>query len=97
VEREVREESGFTAKATKLVALLDRNRHPHPPFGYHLWKAFFLCELQGGEAQPSIETSAVEFFAADDLPPLSQGRISVGQVQLMFEHHGNPQLPASFD
>ena len=50
VEREVHEESGFTVKATKLVALFDRNRHPHPPFGYHLWKAFFLCELQGGEA-----------------------------------------------
>jgi ADP-ribose pyrophosphatase YjhB (NUDIX family) len=97
VEREVHEESGFTAKATKLVALFDRNRHPHPPFGFHLWKAFFLCELQGGEAQPSIETSAVGFFAADALPPLSQGRVSVGQVQLMFEHRGNPQLPASFD
>jgi len=97
VEREVQEESGFTAKASKLVALFDRNRHPHPPFGFHLWKAFFLCELQGGEARPSIETSAVEFFAADALPPLSQGRVSVGQVQLMFEHRSNPQLPASFD
>ncbi len=97
VEREVQEESGFSAKATKLVALFDRNRHPHPPFGFHLWKAFFLCELQGGEAQPSIETSAAEFFAADALPPLSLGRVSVGQVQLMFEHRGNPQLPASFD
>ena len=97
VEREVQEESGFTAKAIKLVALFDRNRHPHPPFALHLWKAFFLCELQGGTARPSIETSAVEFFAADDLPPLSQGRVSVGQLQLMFEHHRNPQLPASFD
>lgn len=96
-EREVLEESGFTVKATKLVALFDRNRHPHPPFGYHLWKAFFLCELQGGAARPSIETSAVDFFAADHLPPLSQGRISVGQLQLMFEHQRNPQLPASFD
>jgi ADP-ribose pyrophosphatase YjhB (NUDIX family) len=97
VEREVHEESGFTVRTTKLVALFDRNRHPHPPFGYHLWKAFFLCELQGGEAQPSIETSAVGFFAAEELPPLSHSRVSVGQVQLMFEHHGNPQLPASFD
>jgi ADP-ribose pyrophosphatase YjhB (NUDIX family) len=97
VEREIHEESGFTAKATKLVALFDRNRHPHPPFGYHLWKAFFRCELQGGAAQPSIETSAVGFFAPDALPPLSPGRVSVGQVQLMFEHLANPQLPAAFD
>jgi len=97
VEREVHEESGFKARVIKLAALFDRNLHPHPPFGYHLWKAFFLCELLGGEAQPSIETSAVGFFAEDDLPPLSRGRISVRQVQHMFEHHRNAQLPASFD
>jgi ADP-ribose pyrophosphatase YjhB (NUDIX family) len=97
VEREVLEESGFVVKATRLVALLDRNRHPHPPFGYHIWKAFFLCELQGGEARSSIETSAVGFFPEAELPPLSQGRISVGQVQYMFEQQRNPQLPASFD
>src|ERR1700722_15874424 len=97
IEREVLEESGFAVRVTKLVALLDRNRHAHPPFGYHIWKAFFLCELHGGEARPSIETSAVGFFPEDDLPPLSRGRISVRQVQHMFEHHRNPQLPASFD
>lgn len=96
-EREVLEESGFQVRAVKLAALFDRNRHPHPPFGYHLWKAFFLCELTGGEAQTSIETSAAQFFAEDQLPPLSVGRISVRQVQHMFEHHRNPNLPASFD
>lgn len=97
VEREVLEESGFVVKASKLVALFDRNRHSHPPFGYHIWKAFFLCEMQGGEAQTSIETSAVSFFPEAALPPLSQGRISLLQLQKMFEHHRNPQLPASFD
>jgi len=97
IEREVLEESGFTVKVTKLAALFDRNRHPHPPFGYHIWKAFFLCDLQGGVATPSIETSAVGFFPESALPPLSRGRIATGQLSLMFEHHRNPQLPASFD
>jgi ADP-ribose pyrophosphatase YjhB (NUDIX family) len=97
IEREVLEESGFTVKVSKLAALFDRNRHPHPPFGYHIWKAFFLCDLHGGEARPSIETSAVGFFAENELPPLSRGRIAVNQLELMFEHHRNPQLPASFD
>jgi ADP-ribose pyrophosphatase YjhB (NUDIX family) len=97
IEREVVEESGFHVKVSKLVALFDRNRHAHPPFGYHIWKAFFLCDLLGGEAQASIETSAVGFFAEHDLPPLSRGRIAVNQLELMFEHHRNPQLPASFD
>lgn len=97
VEREVLEESGFTVRASRLVALFDRNRHAHPPFGYHIWKAFFLCELLGGEARPSIETSAAGFFPESDLPPLSRGRIAAAQLKVMFEHHRNPQLPASFD
>jgi ADP-ribose pyrophosphatase YjhB (NUDIX family) len=97
IEREVHEESGFTVRASRMVALFDRNRHPHPPFGYHIWKVFFLCELLGGEARPSNETSDVGFFPENDLPPLSTGRISVRQVQHMFEHHRNPQLSASFD
>ena len=97
IEREVLEESGFKVKVTRLAALLDRNRHGHPPFAYHIWKAFFLCELQGGEARPSIETSDVGFFAEESLPPLSRGRISAGQLKLMFELSRNPQLPASFD
>ena len=31
VVREIREESGYETRATKLLALLDRNRHDHPP------------------------------------------------------------------
>ena len=97
IEREVLEESGFTVKVRKLVALFDRNLHPHPPFGYHIWKAFFLCDLHGGEARQSIETSAAGFFPEDELPPLSQGRIAANQLRLMFEHHRNPALPAAYD
>ena len=35
VVREIREESGFETRATKLLALLDRNRHRHPPHVEH--------------------------------------------------------------
>ena len=31
VVREIREESGCETRATKLLALLDRNKHGHPP------------------------------------------------------------------
>ena len=31
VEREVREESGFETKVSKLLAVLDRRKHGHPP------------------------------------------------------------------
>ena len=96
-EREVLEESGFTVRATKLAALYDRNLHGHPPFAWHQWKVMFVCRLLGGEAAPSVETEAVEFFAEDALPPLSLARTTVRQIRHMFEHWRNPALPTSFD
>jgi ADP-ribose pyrophosphatase YjhB (NUDIX family) len=95
--REVREESGYEVRPVKLAALWDRNRHGHPPMIFHAWKAFFMCDLVGGSPQPSLETEGSEFFAPEALPPLSQGRTTVAQIEHMFEHHRNPGLPTSFD
>jgi ADP-ribose pyrophosphatase YjhB (NUDIX family) len=97
IEREIFEESGFRARAVKLAALFDRQRHSHPPSMYHIYKLLFLCELTGGEATISHETDAVEFFPLDALPELSAGRITRGQIERMFEHHRNRALPTDFD
>jgi ADP-ribose pyrophosphatase YjhB (NUDIX family) len=98
VEREVREESGFAAKAIKLAAVYDRAKHPHtPPFPFHIYKLFFLCELTGGEPRTSSETLAVDFFSPDALPPLSATRVLAEQIHRMFEHWNNPGLPTYFD
>jgi len=97
VVKEIREESGFEARAVKLAALLDRRKHPHPSQFHHVYKLYFLCELTGGEAQSSIETDAVGFFAEDDLPPLSVNRITQGQIELMFRHERERELPTTFD
>ncbi len=48
VVREIREESGLDTKASKLVALYDRNKHGHPPMLFHVYKAFFLCDMVEG-------------------------------------------------
>jgi ADP-ribose pyrophosphatase YjhB (NUDIX family) len=97
VEREIREESGFEARAVKLLAVYDRNQHSHDPYPFHAYKLFFLCGLLGGEAQTSNETSDVDFFAADALPPLSTTRVTASQIARFFVHHGNPDLPTDFD
>lgn len=97
VEREIREESGYQARAVKLAAVWDSHRQGHGyPHPYTIYKVFFVCELIGGRAQPSLETSAVEFFAAGALPELSTGRVTAAQIARMFEHHHQPQLPADF-
>jgi ADP-ribose pyrophosphatase YjhB (NUDIX family) len=97
VMREIREESGFETQVCKLVALYDRNKHAHPPMLFHVYKAFFLCDLIGGSAAPSLETSEVTFFGWEDLPPLSTARVTVHQIERLFTHHMNRELPTEFD
>jgi ADP-ribose pyrophosphatase YjhB (NUDIX family) len=97
IRREIEQEAGFRVKVTKLAALYDRNLHGHTPSIFHSWKAFFLCEIEGGQARGSYETDAVEFFALDALPPMSVGRCTEKQVRRMFLHWQRPELPTDFD
>lgn len=97
VLKEIEQESGFTARVTKLAAVYDRNKRNQPPHLFHSWKMFFLCEITGGAARLSYETIAVEFFALDSLPELSTGRSNAEQIRRMYEYHLNPQLPTEFD
>jgi ADP-ribose pyrophosphatase YjhB (NUDIX family) len=99
VEREIREESGYLAKAVKLAAVLDRSnpKHGHPPTILHIYKLFFICELTGGTATLSNETDGVEFFPVSQLPPLSSGRATQSQIERLYEHHLNRNLPTDFD
>jgi ADP-ribose pyrophosphatase YjhB (NUDIX family) len=97
VEKEIEQESGFRARAVKLAALYDRSRHGHGESLHHSWKAFFLCEIVGGEARGSYETDAVGFFEPAELPPMSLGRSTPRQVVRMLEHWRNRALPADFD
>jgi len=97
VVREISEESGFQARALKLAAVHDyRKRHP-PRHIDSIYKMFFICELVGGSARPSPETSDVGFFARGELPVLSVGRTTVEQIELMFRHAERPDLPTDFD
>lgn len=97
VAREILEESGYQARAVKLAALVDKNRHPHPPGMHHIYKLMFLCELTGGAASAGAETDAVEFFPVTGLPDLSLGRILPEQIGRLYQHHLDRGLPTDFD
>ncbi len=97
VEKEIEQESGFRARAVKLAALYDRRLHGHGPTLHHCWKAFFLCEITGGEARGSYETDAVGFFHPADLPEMSLGRSTPRQVARMLEHWRDRGLATDFD
>jgi ADP-ribose pyrophosphatase YjhB (NUDIX family) len=98
VSREIAEESGFVAKALKLAAVRDYHKSGHPPRSIDsIYKMFFICEITGGSARVSDETSDVGFFARDALPPLSLGRTTSAQIDRMFHHAQHPELPTDFD
>jgi ADP-ribose pyrophosphatase YjhB (NUDIX family) len=97
VEKEIHEESGYEARALRLLAVYDRNKHDHPPFLYHTYKVFVLCELTGGAASASVETEGAAFFPDDALPPLSTPRVTAGQIARIFELYRRPQLGVDFD
>ena len=73
-ERECLEESGFVVRAVRLAAVIDKERAGYPPHPESIYKILFLCEIAGGSPALSSESTAVEFFPVDHLPPLDPDR-----------------------
>jgi ADP-ribose pyrophosphatase YjhB (NUDIX family) len=100
VVREVWEEAGYHTRAVKLLAVYDRNKHPHPPFAFHTYKLFFQCELTEDirHVDPdNAEINGVDWFQEDDLPELSTPRVTAEQIARFFVHHRDSTLPTDFD
>ncbi len=97
VVREIQEESGFVTRPVKILAVYDRNKHPHEPLAFHVYKIFVLCTIVSGDAKPGTETDRAGFFGETELPDLSLGRVTPAQIRRMFEHHRAPELPTDFD
>lgn len=95
--KEVKEESGFDVEPVRLLAVLDKKFHRHPPSPWHTYKLFVLCAIVGGEAAQGMETSDVRFFGEDELPELSLERNTYEQVERMFELYRDPGQPVWID
>jgi ADP-ribose pyrophosphatase YjhB (NUDIX family) len=100
VVREIWEEAGYHTRAVKLLAAYDRNKHSHPPFAFHTYKLFFLCELTDDHCYvdpENIEIGSVDWFHEDALPELSTPRVTAEQIARFFAHYRIPTLPTDFD
>ena len=98
VAKEVFEESGFIVRVNKLASVWDRTRQGHGVKAFSCYKLFFVCEITGGAAATSLETTEVGFFAEDALPAdLSTERVHRRQLHRMFAHAREPSLPTEFD
>ncbi|MES2733398.1 MAG: NUDIX hydrolase [Bacteroidota bacterium] len=95
--KEVWEESGLVVEAVRLLAVLDKKCHQHPPTPYYSYKIFILCQVVGGALAQGLETSEVGYFEETHLPELSLDRITEPQIKLMFDMHRNPSLAVVCD
>ncbi|MCM3920679.1 NUDIX hydrolase [Frankia sp. AiPs1] len=97
VVKEIFEEAGLRAEPERLLAVLDKRRHAHPPYPNDTYKIFIRCRVVGGSPGGGLETSEVGWFQRDALPPLSEKRNTAGQLALMFGYLDDPTAPAVVD
>ncbi|WNG17139.1 NUDIX hydrolase [Cystobacter fuscus] len=95
--RETLEETGYLVRPVKLLAVLDKAKHAHPPQPSYVYKLFIHCELEGGAPRETLETEGCDYFARDALPPLSLDRVTEPQLLRMFAHLDDPERPTDFD
>jgi ADP-ribose pyrophosphatase YjhB (NUDIX family) len=96
--KETWEETGLIVEAERLLAVLDKKQHPHPPALFYTYKIFILCRITGGAlTQGLVETSEVGFFDEQHLPELSRERITSSQIRLMFNLVRNPPAAVPCD
>jgi ADP-ribose pyrophosphatase YjhB (NUDIX family) len=97
VVREVREESGFIVEPRRIIGIYDANRGGTPIEFYHAYKIVMFCDIIGGEACPSDETLAVDFFNPDSLPMLSPNRTHTRHISDVFEYLKDQSRSPVFD
>ncbi|CAN5219424.1 NUDIX hydrolase [soil metagenome] len=95
--KEVKEEAGLEVVPERILAVLDKKNHPHPPSPFHTYKIFIECSVAGGVIQKGMETTEVNFFPLTDLPGLSEERNTVSQIKKIFELYYDKTRAPIFD
>ncbi|MEL7474645.1 MAG: NUDIX hydrolase N-terminal domain-containing protein [Cyanobacteria bacterium J06555_12] len=99
VVREIREEAGYIAQATKLLGIIDRNKSARMPRAFYIYKVFMRCEIVEhlSDFEENAETDDVGFFSFDELPDLSTARNTYEQMQAISKFWHQPDLDPLFN
>jgi ADP-ribose pyrophosphatase YjhB (NUDIX family) len=98
--KEAQEESGLSVKPVRLLAVFDKKKHAHPAQPWYVYKMFILCEVISGELlQETAETGGAQWFHEHQLDglELSTDRITLEQLQTLFQFARDPDLPTMCD
>ena len=98
--KEVLEETGLLVTPIRLLALLDKRKHPHPPQPWYVYKAFIQCEVTGGSLlQNTLETGGAHWFQQNELRSieLSLDRTTASQLETVVALALDPDARALCD
>ena len=96
--KEVKEETGLSVRAEKIIAVEDRNKHNRPVYAYGVCKVFVLCEITGGQFTENTETTGFGYFSLDDLPEnLAEEKTNREQIEMCFAAFRDKDWQTFFD
>lgn len=95
--KECFEEAGLKVKATRLLAIMDKQKQGMPPAFEYVYKIHMLCEKLNDTISTGSETSDVRWFDEHDLPELSLPRNTEAQIAMMYEYHRGERTEPYFD
>ena len=95
--KEVKEETGLDVVPLRLLAVMDKKCHNHPPALHYAYKIFILCRISGGTFTETFDILDKGFFDKDNLPELSTHRVTKEQIGLMFDYLECPEKEAVVD
>lgn len=95
--KEVKEETGVDVEPVRILAVHDKKCHAHPPALHYSYKIFIECGIVGGEFNECFDILDKGFFSRNNIPALSEERVTEEQIRLMFGYLDNPFKEVSFD
>lgn len=98
IVKEISEEANLAVRVKQLYAVVHKARHEYDQDIRDFYKLYFVCEHRyDADPYAGAEVSDVGFFALDELPPLSTGRVIEKHIRLAEEFRHNPTKPPIFD
>lgn len=95
--RECFEEAGAHVRPLRIIAIHLADRHFDHPYLYTIYKIFVECELIKNHFIENTETLDAGFFSLDSLPPLSEERNTIKQIEMCFEAKKHKVYETQFD
>lgn len=98
VEKEVREETGLTVHAERIIAIHDWRKHNVVNYAYGVMKIFVLCKYESGKFEKNIETTGIDFFDRASIPnDLALEKTTKEQILMCFDADEKHNLLTLFD